>query len=269
MKRRTRWLSSIFCRRRNASTLAYLPLGRLKSRQPSPTTSTESRKGQQNPSCIFWNVGGCHPGGLPGLTPESLVLANGNLGPFWQHSCSSNSCDFLILSPFPLSPHFITIWSPDLHRLCQPGPSVNNPEEKTDQCAQCSVGRLRSDNENRCDRSLQFQTKAAVLLPGKEASPSLLKGSTLFPKALCYPVQSWCFKETEATWRSGWQPSTRVAKCHGYDGYIPVKLKHRKRFNFFRIFCGTMAQVIVDNYIYIYIYIFQIIHLQITIWAKF
>ena len=31
------------------------------------------------------------------------------------------------------------------------------------------------------------------------SSPSLLKGSTLFPKALCYPVQSWCFKETEAT----------------------------------------------------------------------
>ena len=120
MKRRTRWLSSISCRRCNASTPAYLPRGRLKSRQPSPTTSTESRKGQQNPSCIFWNVGGCHPGGLPGLTPESLVLANGNLGPFWQHSCSSNSCDFLILSPFPLSPHFITIWSPDLHRLCQP-----------------------------------------------------------------------------------------------------------------------------------------------------
>ena len=58
---------------------AYLPLGRLKSTQPSPTAVRRARKGEKN----FKSGREC-PGGL-GIAPESLFLANGSSAPFGSH----------------------------------------------------------------------------------------------------------------------------------------------------------------------------------------
>ena len=68
------------------------------------------------------------------------------------------------------------------------------------------------------------------LLPGKERSRLLLKGSTPFPKVLRSPIQSLCIEETEVTWSSGWQ-STHLGKT--------VKFKERNFFHLKIFFTNT------------------------------